>query len=88
MSERLIDPEYSGDDDHFENPLRPRSLAEYIGQEQIKRNLEVFIQAARKRAEALDHVLFYGPRTGENNPGEHHRERNGGKHQEHFGAGN
>jgi len=61
MSERLIDPEYSGDDEHFENPLRPRTLAEYIGQEQIKRNLEVFIQAARKRDEALDHVLFYGP---------------------------
>ncbi|MGM0415643.1 MAG: Holliday junction branch migration DNA helicase RuvB, partial [Thermodesulfobacteriota bacterium] len=61
MSERFIDPEHSGDDEHFENPLRPRTLAEYIGQEQIKRNLEVFIQAARKRAEALDHVLFYGP---------------------------
>ncbi|MCA1796796.1 MAG: Holliday junction branch migration DNA helicase RuvB [Desulfuromonadaceae bacterium] len=61
MSERLIDPEHSGDDEHFENPLRPRTLAEYIGQEQIKSNLEVFIQAARKRAEALDHVLFYGP---------------------------
>jgi Holliday junction DNA helicase RuvB len=61
MSERLIDAEHSGDDEHFENPLRPRTLGEYIGQEQIKRNLEVFIQAARKRAEALDHVLFYGP---------------------------
>jgi len=61
MSERLIDAEHSGDDEHFENPLRPRTLTEYIGQEQIKRNLEVFIQAARKRAEALDHVLFYGP---------------------------
>ena len=61
MSERLIDPEHSGDDKHFENPLRPRTLAEYIGQEQIKCNLEVFIQAARKRSEALDHVLFYGP---------------------------
>jgi Holliday junction DNA helicase RuvB len=61
MSERLIDPDHSGDDEHFENPLRPRTLAEYIGQEQIKRNLEVFIRAARKRGEALDHVLFYGP---------------------------
>src|SRR5690554_5213667 len=61
MSERLIDPEHIEDDEHFENPLRPRTLAEYIGQEQAKRNLEVFIMAARKRAEALDHVLFYGP---------------------------
>ncbi|MDD2556769.1 MAG: Holliday junction branch migration DNA helicase RuvB [Desulfuromonadaceae bacterium] len=61
MSERLIDAEDFGDDEHFENPLRPRTLAEYIGQQQVKQNLEVFIQAARKRAEALDHVLFYGP---------------------------
>ncbi|MDY0212910.1 MAG: Holliday junction branch migration DNA helicase RuvB [Desulfuromonadaceae bacterium] len=61
MSERLIDAADFGDDEHFENPLRPRTLAEYIGQQQVKQNLEVFIQAARKRAEALDHVLFYGP---------------------------
>lgn len=61
MSERIIDAADFGDDEHFENPLRPRTLAEYIGQQQVKQNLEVFIQAARKRAEALDHVLFYGP---------------------------
>jgi Holliday junction DNA helicase RuvB len=61
MTERLIDPEHCEDDEHFENPLRPRTLAEYIGQEQVKSNLEVFIQAARRRAESLDHVLFYGP---------------------------
>ncbi|MBN2644090.1 MAG: Holliday junction branch migration DNA helicase RuvB [Desulfuromonadaceae bacterium] len=61
MSERLITAECAGDDDHFDNPLRPRTLAEYIGQHKAKENLDVFIQAARQRGEALDHVLFYGP---------------------------
>ncbi|MCD6526584.1 MAG: Holliday junction branch migration DNA helicase RuvB [Desulfuromonas sp.] len=61
MSERLISGDMNGDDSSFDNPLRPRSLAEYIGQEKAKENLEIFIQAARHRGEALDHVLFYGP---------------------------
>ncbi|MCK9173605.1 Holliday junction branch migration DNA helicase RuvB [Desulfuromonas thiophila] len=61
MSDRLISPHLRDDDANFDNPLRPRSLAEYIGQEQAKQNLAVFIQAARQRDEALDHVLFYGP---------------------------
>lgn len=51
-----------GDDDiGFEVTLRPRVLDEYIGQEKIKENLKVFIQATKERSEALDHVLFYGP---------------------------
>lgn len=61
MSERLITPEISDDDSHFDNPLRPRTLAEYIGQQKAKENLSIFIQAALNRGEALDHVLFYGP---------------------------
>lgn len=61
MTERLITAGSSGDDDRFEQSLRPRSLREYIGQEKAKENLQVFIDAARKRQEALDHVLFYGP---------------------------
>lgn len=61
MTERLISAGTSGDDDRFEQSLRPRSLREYIGQEKAKENLQVFIDAARKRQEALDHVLFYGP---------------------------
>ena len=46
---------------HFENSLRPANLAEYIGQEKIRGQLEIFIQAARGRGEALDHVLLFGP---------------------------
>lgn len=60
MTDRLISAELS-DEDNVDNPLRPRTLNEYIGQEKAKENLEVFIQAALNRGEALDHVLFYGP---------------------------
>lgn len=51
-------PADAGSDD---NPLRPRTLDEYIGQEKVKENLSVFIEAARQRQETLDHVLLYGP---------------------------
>jgi Holliday junction DNA helicase RuvB len=50
-----------GDDDAFEQNLRPQRLREYIGQPRVKENLAVFLEAARKRAETLDHVLLYGP---------------------------
>ena len=58
---RMIAPEYSPEDAEVENPLRPRTLSEYIGQEKVKENLAVFIEAAKHRREALDHVLLYGP---------------------------
>jgi holliday junction DNA helicase RuvB len=61
MTERIISAGTMEDDDHFESNLRPRTLREYIGQEKVKENLDIFINAARKRQEALDHVLFYGP---------------------------
>ena len=47
--------------DGYEKTLRPSSLEEYIGQTDLKKNLSVFINAARQRQEALDHVLLYGP---------------------------
>ena len=59
--DRFITPQKEDDDISFEATLRPRTLDEYIGQEKIKENLKVFIQATKERAEALDHVLFYGP---------------------------
>lgn len=49
------------EDDEQENSLRPHSMDEYVGQEKIKKNLEVFISAAKARNDALDHVLLYGP---------------------------
>ena len=48
-------------DEGYEVSLRPKCLAEYIGQEKVKRNLSIFIEAAKQRKEALDHVLLYGP---------------------------
>lgn len=60
MEDRLITPD-SLNEDHFEASLRPRLIDEYVGQAKAKENLLVFIEAARGRNEALDHVLFYGP---------------------------
>jgi Holliday junction DNA helicase RuvB len=57
----LIRPEPAEDDLPFDVALRPRTLAEYIGQAQVKENLAVFIEATRRRKEPLDHVLLYGP---------------------------
>ncbi len=58
--ERLIAPVIRSED-RWDAALRPTRLTEYIGQEKLRANLSIFIQAARKRKEALDHVLFYGP---------------------------
>ena len=58
---RIVSPtEIMGDSDS-DNPLRPKTLQDYIGQEKAKENLSVFIQAAKQRHESLDHVLLYGP---------------------------
>lgn len=57
----LLVPEKQGSDEKIEQNLRPRVLTEFVGQDRLKNNLEVFIAAAKKRKEALDHVLFYGP---------------------------
>ncbi len=58
--ERIIAPE-SGQDDATEISLRPQTLNDFVGQPQLRENLSVFINAAKLRGEALDHVLFYGP---------------------------
>ena len=58
----IIDPSLENDfEENQENDLRPQSLSEYIGQEKVKDNMKVFIEAAKKRGESLDHVLLYGP---------------------------
>ena len=58
---RMIAPEFTQEDVDVEFSLRPKTLDEYIGQEKVKENLSIFIQAAKARDEALDHVLLYGP---------------------------
>ncbi|MFD1206996.1 MULTISPECIES: Holliday junction branch migration DNA helicase RuvB [Sporosarcina] len=59
--ERVISSEQSNYDEGFELSLRPQTLSQYIGQETVKDNLSIFIEAAKGRSESLDHVLLYGP---------------------------
>lgn len=61
MEERIISGEADLQDLSFEQSLRPQTLKQYIGQDKVKENLEIFIKAARIREETLDHVLLYGP---------------------------
>ena len=61
MEKRMISTELVEEDVKIENNSRPLSLEDYIGQEKVKRNLKVYIEAAKERGDSLDHVLFYGP---------------------------
>lgn len=61
MEERMISPKYNSEDGVIETGLRPRFLDEYIGQDKVKEKLSIFMGAAKKRNEPLDHVLLYGP---------------------------
>ena len=61
MKERVVTPQPRAEDDALDLSLRPRRIAEYIGQDRVKENLQIFIQAAQARGEPLDHVLLYGP---------------------------
>ena len=61
MGKRIITTEILEEDKRTEAGLRPQTLDEYIGQEKVKNNLRVYIEAAKQRGDSLDHVLFYGP---------------------------
>lgn len=61
MNNRMITTEFTEEDSRIESSLRPKYLDDYIGQEKVKDNLRVFIEAAKQREESLDHVLLYGP---------------------------
>ena len=61
MERRIITTQLEENENVLENHLRPQYLSEYIGQEKAKETLKVYIEAAKKRKEALDHVLLYGP---------------------------
>lgn len=61
MAKRIIQTEAASEDVVIEKGLRPSSLDQYVGQEKAKKNLKIFIEAAKSRNEPLDHVLFYGP---------------------------
>ena len=59
--ERLVSAAGRGDEEGVDRAIRPRAFSDYIGQEQVKNQMGIFIEAARQRAEALDHVLIFGP---------------------------
>jgi len=61
MTDRIISPRQKSDDVRLDTALRPRSLADMLGQDRVKENLAILIQAAKARGEAVDHILFYGP---------------------------
>lgn len=61
MEKRVISTQLQQEDEKIETSLRPQKLEDYIGQKKAKENLKVYIEAAKQRGEALDHVLFYGP---------------------------
>ena len=58
---RIITPDNTSEDSDIEVTLRPQTLNEYIGQDKVKENLAVYIEASKRRGEPLDHVLLYGP---------------------------
>lgn len=65
FNERIVTSDFIDEDVDLETSLRPKHLEEYVGQDKIKENLSVYIQAAKNRNEALDHVLLYALRGSE-----------------------
>ena len=61
MDDRIIEPQLVNEDKDVETSLRPKTLSDYIGQEKVKERLNIYMNAALKRGESLDHVLLYGP---------------------------
>ena len=61
MEKRVISTQVQDEDIKIEKNLRPQTLDDYIGQQKAKKNLKVYIEAAKQRGESLDHVLFFGP---------------------------
>ncbi|MFH1047940.1 MAG: Holliday junction branch migration DNA helicase RuvB [Patescibacteria group bacterium] len=59
--DHVLAPELKGDEGRFDNALRPKMLKEFVGQQKLRTNLTIFIEAAKKRGEPVEHVLLYGP---------------------------
>jgi Holliday junction DNA helicase RuvB len=78
QTDRLIQAAPFEDDQRYDRAVRPKLLADYIGQPAVREQMAIFIQAARARSEALDHVLIFGPPgLGKNHISQYYRARNG-----------
>ena len=87
-SERIIAPEAAGDDKTLDVTLRPKKIAEFIGQDNIKKNLRIFLSAAQGRKEPIEHVLLYGTRgLGKTSLSRYWRSRNGRAYHHHIRPG-
>ncbi len=73
-ADRLVSADSSGFEEAADRAIRPKLLAEYVGQPQVRSQMEIFIQAAKLRGDALDHLLIFGPPVGENHPGQYRRQ--------------
>src|SRR5208283_5492422 len=60
-TDRMVEPQATENDSSYEKEIRPKYLADFIGQDKVKEKLGIFIEAARQRKEPLEHLLFYGP---------------------------
>lgn len=76
-ADRLVSAGTIQPDDVVDCAIRPKLLDEYIGQPQVRSQMEIFIQAAKLRGDALDHLLIFGPPGLGKPPGEYRRQRNG-----------
>ena len=87
-TERLVVATATAQDKALDRAVRPKHLAEYIGQTPVKEQMEIFIQATKNRGEALDHVLIFGPPgLGKNHARSHRRKRAWGKPPSHVRSG-
>ena len=86
-ADRLISAEPINEEEILDRAIRPKLLTEYVGQPHVREQMEIFIQAAKQRGDALDHLLIFGPPVGENHHGQHRGQRNGREFAHHFRPG-
>lgn len=86
-ADRLVSADSSGFEEAADRAIRPKLLQEYVGQPHVRSQMEIFIQAAKLRGDALDHLLIFGPPGLGKPPGKHRRQRDGREPAHHLRPG-